>query len=217
MRQLIRVVLGLAAATAVAACGSRGTTSTAGTSDTAIAGRILAHQLFALQTPAGHGWRENGTAAEKHACSDSLMGWSARAISPTLLRGRLELRIAIYMFPNATTAQRGLVAFLAESLQRCRGRSLARSLRQRGSIVVARPVDAGWAGYVGRGGQTAEITVLSRYRGRSFAWTLDTTPTRHGRVVEVVYTLAGASTAQYNELLAQRLIGMISFRGLHRD
>jgi len=55
---------------------------------------------------------------------------------------------------------------------------------------------------VGQGANTTEITVPIRYNGQVFTWTLDTTAVKQGRLIETLDTLAGASTARYNEALA---------------
>lgn len=99
------------------------------------------------------------------------------------------------------TAARPAARCQRSRLQGCRVRFLVTGLRKRYSTGSPRVRTSALAD-VGQGANTTEITVPTRYKGRVFTWDLDTTAVKQGSLIEILDTLAGASTARYNQALA---------------
>jgi hypothetical protein len=128
---------------------------------------------------------------------------AARARSPTFsYRHELELRTTAYVFATEGDASEALSSYAAKPSQSCIARSTADALRRSGyATAPAHTIERAVHG-IGQAAVGSEVTIPSRLRGRTVAWRLDASAVRDGRVINVLDTLAGRSSANYNERLA---------------
>jgi hypothetical protein len=130
-------------------------------------------------------------------------GLTAMVVSPSYVKGRrIEFRAGSYVYRDSDAASKALHITGAPPGQACRARLLVRLLRaggyETGSATVRRSSPQG----IGQEAQFVEITVPVSFRGRRFKSILDQTAAREGRLIEGFVTLAGASTARYNQEFA---------------
>jgi hypothetical protein len=219
MSRRIRVLGALLAsilAVLLGACGANHPSTTTAApdarTDAALAQRMLSEQLSVLHRALPGAWRENAAASDGVVCGDSATraGRTARAVSQSIGYKRMEVRAVTYVFASSQAASRALPAFAADALQTCRAQFFVAVLRRRGYTMGLPHAHAGTLTDIGQGANTTEITVPSRYKGRPFTWNLDETVVRNGRLIELLGTLAGASTARYNQALAAAIVKVLS-------
>jgi hypothetical protein len=108
------------------------------------------------------------------------------------------------VFASSLAARHALGAFAARALQVCVAHSFVAELRKHNVTGSAREYTNPIV-HLGQGANATRIIVPTRDEGRPFTWNLDETAVRQGRLVAVLSTLAGASTARYNQALAAGL------------
>jgi hypothetical protein len=192
----------------LAACGSSNqstTSSAARPADTKLAQQILARQLplvrRSLSGATERATRATGTAT----CSTAIavFAHAARARSPTFsYRHELQLRTTAYVFADEGDASKALSAYATKPSQSCIARSTTDALERSGYSTAAPRVATTSLGGLGQAAVGSEVTIPSRFRGRTFTWHLDASAVRQGRVINVLDTLAGRSSANYNRRLA---------------
>jgi hypothetical protein len=198
------------------ACGTNHSSTTAAApkaqTDTALARRTLSEQLVVMHRMLPIAWRENAAPDDALRCSDTAIraGRTARAVSPSIEYKRMEVGTGTYVYATSRAASRALLAFADETLQTCRGQFLVAALRTRGYTTGSPNVRTHLLAGVGQGANATEITIPSHYQGRPFTWNLDETLVRQGRRIELLDTLAGASTARYNQALAAAIAKITS-------
>ena len=200
----------------VGACGAKHPNTTAASSetrtDTALAQRKLAEQLTTLHRALPGSWRQNGSANDALVCADNAIraGRTGRAISQSIKYKRVEVRAGTYVFATSQSASRALPAFAAEAAQACRAEFLVAALRKHGYTTGSPKVHIATLSDIGQGANSTQITIPSRYKGRLLTWNIDETIVREGRLIELLDTLAGASTARYNQALAAEIAKITS-------
>jgi hypothetical protein len=176
--------------------------------DQTIARRVFAAELSAVHRSIRGTWRRNRTGRGRTVVScpgEKALGRgrTAMVVSPSYVKGRqIEFRAGSYVYRDSEAASKALHTTGAPQGQTCRGRLLIRLLRaggyDTGSATVRRSSPQG----IGQEAQFVEIVVPVSLRGRRFKFILDQTAAREGRLIEGFVTLAGASTAHYNQEFA---------------
>lgn len=210
--RLVAVPSLLCLAVSVGACGAARTpTATAAgdaQADSVLVQRVLADELALMHRDLPGAWVQNGTPTESLLSCRAATALRARSIgrarSPGfVLRGSLEVRVAAYVCATPPAARQGLA--LLRPLARCFAPWLAEALHERHYDEAAPSAPSVTQGNIGQGALAIQVSVPSTYRGGRFTWNLDETAVVQGRIVVVLDTLAGASTARFNEALAALL------------
>ncbi len=181
------------------ACGS------SRSSDVNLARRILSRDLVLVRRSLPGATARNGSARTALSCSSALTAFAhaARARSPTIsYRHELQLRAATYVFANNGDATRALDSYVSGSAQTCIASSTAASLQRSGYTTTAPHTSVAPVHGIGQAAVGAEVTIPASLRGRPFTFRLDSTLVRAGRVVSLLDTFAGRSSAAYNRRLA---------------
>ena len=195
------------AAVLLAACGSSKSSTSSGArpADTKLAQHILASELPIVRRSLPGATERQASASATATCSAAIAVFThaARARSPTFAyRHELELRTTAYVFASEGDASKALSSYAAKPSQSCIARSTADALRRSGYATAgARATERAVHG-IGQAGVGSEVRIPSRFRGQTVIWHLDASAVRDGRVINVLDTLAGRSSANYNERLA---------------
>jgi hypothetical protein len=176
--------------------------------DQTLARRVFAAELSAVHRSIRGRWRRNrtGRARTVVSCSGEKAlpeGLTAMVVSPSYVKGRqIEFRAGSYVYRDGEAASKALHTTGAQQGRACRARLLVGLLRaggyDTGSATVRRSSPRG----IGQEARFVEITVPVSFRGRRLKFILDQTAVREGRLIEGFVTLAGASTAHYNQEFA---------------
>ena len=177
-------------------------------SDRTIARRVFAAELSAVHRSIRGTWRRNraGRARTVVSCSGEKAlreGLTAMVVSPSYVKGRqIEFRAGSYVYGDSEAARKALRTTGAQQGQACRARLLVGLLRAGGYATGSATVRRSSPQGIGQEARFVEITVPVSYRGRRLKFILDQTAVREGRLIEGFVTLAGASTARYNQQFA---------------
>jgi hypothetical protein len=183
-------------------CGG-GHAGRAAQADEAIARRVLGQEVTLLHRALPGRWREVASASDTRAClARGGRDRTGLASTPTIFRENLGVRVSVSLYRTATAAERAMRAIATPG---CATRLFVASLRKRGVITGRLRKSARSLHGIAQGAETIELTLPTRYRGRSFTWYLDYTAVHQGRMVETLATAAGRSSAQYNHSLASWL------------
>ncbi|HLL91936.1 MAG TPA: hypothetical protein VK252_03275 [Solirubrobacteraceae bacterium] len=179
-------------------------------SDQALAQQALAEQLALVrrQLPGGQP-RAGATAGEgPGACSSTTGardGETGAALSESLYYGNgLALRVAIHLYASDAAARRALPRYATRAARGCLAGRLASALRARRSRAGT-PRERLASAPIGQGALVAEVEVPFSYAGRPYALVLDGVIVRQGRIIDVLSTLAPATTIRAAERLATQL------------
>jgi hypothetical protein len=174
-------------------------------SDQTIARRVFAAELSAVHRSIRGTWRRNRTGRARTVVScpgeKALReGPTAMVVSPSYVKGRqIEFRTGSYVYRDSEAASKALHTTGAQQGQACRARLLVRLLRAGGYATGSPTARRSSPQGIGEEAQFVEISVPVSFRGRRLKFILDQTATRQGRLIEGFVTLAGASTAHYNQ------------------
>lgn|GEM_PF-6768520 len=199
------LVAAIFASVTLQACGTShqvtATSTSTNTASTKATDSALAGLWNVRSTDLRSSWREIASSAQatlnncpNHAAMNA--GLALKAVSPTFERDQsLELRTAAFVYSNRAAAQHALPAFTSQTTQACIGESFVSALRQHHYITGPPRVGASSAIHVGQAAQTTRIQIPVTYRGRPHTFNLNTMTVLSGRVVGLLSTVTGTSTA----------------------
>jgi hypothetical protein len=174
---------------------------------------VLANALTKL-FPKGNGsWRILTPAAgadraahciESAPLFRSSMGHAATV--PYLFAGWLEVRLASFVYANAATAQRAFAASDGRGAEICRGQVVAKELERLGYAVGKPRWFPATRVQIGEDGKSSRIVIPTRYKSRRYAWDVDTTTARRGRLVLAIGTVVAEPFQRANQGLARELV-----------
>jgi hypothetical protein len=131
------------------------------------------------------------------------------ATATYMFAGWLEVRLASFVYGNATTAERAFAASDGRRVETCRGRVVAEELEGLGYAVgEARRFPASTV-HIGDDGKSSRIVIPSRYKSRRYTWDVDTTAARRGRLVLAVTTVVAEPFERANQALARELVAVL--------
>jgi hypothetical protein len=177
---------------------------------------VLANALTKLFPKANGSWRiltptagadPGAQCVESAAPFRRSTGYAATA--PYLFAGWLEVRLASFLYVNASTAQRAFAAPDGRGTEICIGRVVVKELERLGYAVGKPRWFPSAAVHIGDEGKSNRIVIPTRYKSRRYTWDVDTSTARRGRLVLAVGTVVAEPFQRANEGLTRELVAVL--------